>query len=449
MNEKFDAKLPSPYSDNWRQAERSDADDAPRLTSYEAPGGKPVIFVLESFSFSGGQSVDTAEYPFGGMWSNERLNEKPQALSIQGFIRGTEYIKSRNALVESLRIVTDDGASGFIDLPFWGRFPVVVIDYEVSEKTDEKGQCAVRIDFKRAGVPVESRAITLPNIEAKMNAATAALETAAIGDFEKKLKSNFDAGTLFKGFAKIKGVLQDALGRIQAAQTMLNNITAEINGISSLIAQAISAPGKLAKALFNSVASIVGGLMEIKNSFEAYLGGSSSGTESGSSGASGNATGNASAYPAPIHNNEKNVLMQFLSASSYMLDTPAATIPQKNTKEAMENLYRAVAFSAASQIITQLDMPYQKASGYWNLLEKLEESIDKETPELYEAITAVRICVSRALTEKELSSEKTRTFTMPVPLLVLAQYLGCDEDKLRELNRIADSFVVKGGVVYV
>jgi hypothetical protein len=327
--------------------------------------------------------------------------------------------------------------AGFIDLPFWGRFPVVVIDYEVSEKTDEKGQCAVRIDFKRAGVSVESRAITLPNTEAGMNDAAAGLETTAIADFETKLKGNFDANTLFKGFAKIKGVLLDALGRIQAAETMLNNITAEINGISSLIAQGISAPGKLAMALFNSSASIVGGLMEIKNSFETYLGGSSG------------STGSASAYPAPVHNNEKNVLVQFLSASGYTLDTPAATIPQQNTKEAVENLYRAVAFSTSCQIIAQMDVSYQKASGYWNLLEKLEESIGRETPELYEAITAVRVCVSRALREKELSAEKTRAFTMPVPLLVLAQYLGCDEDKLRELNRIADSFAVKGGVVYV
>jgi hypothetical protein len=36
-----------------------------------------------------------------------------------------------------------------------------------------------------------------------------------------------------------------------------------------------------------------------------------------------------------------------------------------------------------------------------------------------------------------------------MPLLYLALYLGCDEDTLRRLNRIADSFVVEGSVIYV
>jgi len=38
---------------------------------------------------------------------------------------------------------------------------------------------------------------------------------------------------------------------------------------------------------------------------------------------------------------------------------------------------------------------------------------------------------------------------MPLPLLYIAQYLGCDEAKLREINSIADSFVIKENIVYV
>jgi hypothetical protein len=48
-----------------------------------------------------------------------------------------------------------------------------------------------------------------------------------------------------------------------------------------------------------------------------------------------------------------------------------------------------------------------------------------------------------------LSNEMKRAVDAPLPLLYLAHYLGCDTARLRQLNRIADSFVVKGSVVYV
>jgi hypothetical protein len=427
----FDASLPAAYADNWHKAERTDTVGNPRLTSYQAPVGSPCVFILERFDFSGGQSVDTAEYPFGGLWSNEPLNEKPQVLHIQGFIHGPEYIKDRNTLINSLRVSTSDDTPGIIDLPFWGRFPVVVIEYKIAEKTDEKGQCSVSLDCKRAGIsPIarteaeeEARSTTTPK------AAAEALQEAAIATFEMKLED-----TLVQGFAGLKAALLTVLGRIQAAQTLLNTITNEINGISSLIAQGICAPGELARAFFNAIASIFGGLLEIKNSFDFY---------SVSRGGSG--------YPAPENNNEKKVLMQCLAARTYTLNTQDATVHQKNTKEAIEQCYRIGALTLASQILTQMGgtISYQKAQGYWNLLQQLQASIDQDNPVVYAAIEELRISVSQELSIMELSVEIHRTFMIPLPLLVMAQYLSCDEDKLRELNRVADSLVIKGEVVYV
>jgi len=43
----------------------------------------------------------------------------------------------------------------------------------------------------------------------------------------------------------------------------------------------------------------------------------------------------------------------------------------------------------------------------------------------------------------------TRHISVAAPLLYLAHYLGCDENKIRELNSVADSFVVEGAVIYV
>ncbi len=80
---------------------------------------------------------------------------------------------------------------------------------------------------------------------------------------------------------------------------------------------------------------------------------------------------------------------------------------------------------------------------------KLEASIDKSDPAVCAALESVRIYASCILSAKELSAEKRRYFNAPLPVLCLAQCLGCGEGKLRDLNRIADSFVVKGSVLYV
>lgn len=454
MSEPFDASLPPPYAGNWKQAERSSADDSPRLTSFQAPGGDAIVFILKSFEFSGGQSVDTAEYPFDGLWSNEALNEKPQSLTIEGFIRGPKYIQTRNALIEALRIKTDDETPGFIDFPFWGRFPIVVVDYKVSENTDEKGQSVVNLVFRRAGVSITEREIVLSNTTTAVAVETAAanLETAAITSFEKTIADRVNtnaaaapeinipdtnnANMLAQAFGKIKSTLLTALGRVRAAQTLLNNITGEINGISSLLAEGIRTPGELARSLFNASASIVGGLAEIKNSVESYA-------------PSGGSSSAGSPYPAPVSNNEKKVLMQFLSASGYTLDIIPLTVRQESAKRAIENLYRTCALGATCQIMARNDYSYQKTSGYWRLLRKLEDSIDKDDPAVYAAVEEMRIAVSRRLSVRELSAEQKRYFNMPLPLLYMAHYLGCGEAKLRELNSIADSFVIQGNVVYV
>ena len=131
------------------------SNDSPAKTSYQAPDGKPVNFVYERMQLSGGLSVDTAEYPFFGMWSSTALNEKTQGITVSGFLRGDEYIKTRDALVDALTHPTSDDEPGFISLPLWGRIPVVVVDWEVAEEAAELGQCKIDITFTRAGMPIE------------------------------------------------------------------------------------------------------------------------------------------------------------------------------------------------------------------------------------------------------------------------------------------------------
>ena len=467
-NAQFDASLPTPYKENWREAYRAGSSESPRTASYQAPGGEAIPFIQKGFRFSGGQSKDTAEYPFGGLWSNEYLNEKPQSLTVDGYLRGPAYISQRNKLIEALRIPTDDDNPGYIDLPFWGRFPVVVNDnYEISESSDEQGQCTVSISFTRAGVSITDRLDALDDALVQFEKSKFDLIIAAINDFVDKLSINrADIVPLLAGFGKIKKTLLNILGRIQGVQTILNGVTNEILGIENLINRGVRAPREFAQTLINAGNSIAAGIFEIKNSAALY-GWENGRTSKSNTGASASAAPslpspdkysgvlsnsvNASSAPSlPSPDNEKNVLIMFLSADAYTLSEEAATVSEEAALTAIENLYRITAFLISAQIIANMDsLTYKKAAGYWRLLEKLEESIDRENPVVYTAMQAVHNALSQALSGREISREMTRHFSAASPLLYLAYYLGCDEDKIRELNSVADSFVVEGAVIYV
>jgi prophage DNA circulation protein len=442
-NAQFDASLPTPYKENWREAYRADPSESPRLASYQAPGGEAIPFIQKGFNFTGGQSKDTAEYPFGGLWSNEYLNEKPQSLTVDGYLRGPAYIVQRNKLIEALRVPTDDDSPGYIDLPFWGRFPVVVNDnYEISETTDEQGQCAVSISFTRAGVSITDRLDALPPASALLENAMANLQAAAIDDFEAKLNGRTDIAALMAAFGEIKNTLLKTLGMVQGAQTLLNGITNEIMGITKLINRGVRAPREFAQALFNAGNSIAGGIFEIKNSVALY------GQESKRASGTGASASTAPSLPSP--DNERNVLIQFLSANAYTLPEETATVSQEATVSASENLFRIMAFLASVRIIEKIDsLTRNRAAGYWRLLENLEGSINRENHSVYAAIQNVHIALSRELSGREINREMTRRVSAAAPLLYLAYCLGCDEDKIRELNSIADSFVVEGAVIYV
>ncbi|MDR0455390.1 MAG: DNA circularization N-terminal domain-containing protein [Treponema sp.] len=442
-NAQFDASLPTPYKENWREAYRADSSESPRAASYQAPGGEAIPFIQKSFRFSGGQSKGTAEYPFGGLWSNEYLNEKPQSLTVDGYLRGPAYIAQRNKLIEALRIPTGDDNPGYIDLPFWGRFPVVVNDnYEVSETADEQGQRAVSITFTRAGVSITDR-LEAPPASVQLESAAADLQAAAVDDFEKKVNGRLDIKALLAAFGKIKGTLLGILGRIQGAQTILNGITNEILGIMNLINRGIRIPREFALALVNAGMSIAAGIFEIKNSIALY--GQKENRAS-------NTSASASSAPSlPPPDNERNVLITFLSDNTYTLsEEPAVTVNQEATIAAGENLFKITAFLVSARLIANMDsLTYKKAGGYWRLLEKLEESINRENPAVYTTIQNVHTALSRELSEREISREMTRRISIAAPLLYLAYCLGCDEDKIRELNSIADSFAVDRAVIYV
>ena len=221
----FDSSLPRPYSDSWREAYGQNA-DTPRLTSYQAPDGEPVVFAYDSISLDGGQNVDTAEYPYG-FWSNTQLGEKPHSIKVKGHLIGENYIAERTKLVSALQVATDDDNPGFIDLPLWGRFKVVVIAWNIDEEKANTGLSDISLEFMRAGYSDTQRFDAAAQGLARLNMeeAVSGLEVAAVSSFKATIEKSSDTNLLASGFGKITGTLAAIVGRVQGARSVMNGMT--------------------------------------------------------------------------------------------------------------------------------------------------------------------------------------------------------------------------------
>lgn len=441
----FDPSLPRTYSDSWREA-YGQGTDTPRLSSYQAPDGEPVVFVYDSISLGGGQNIDTVEYPFG-FWSNTKLGDKTHTIRIKGHVIGEDYIKQRSVLVAAFQVPTDDDTPGFLDLPLWGRFKVVVETWNVDEEKQKNGMSEISLELKRAGYSDTKRLDTaIANLNKQnVDSAVSNLKKVSVASFAKTIEKAKDTNMLASGFGNLTKALANIVGRIQGASSVMNSMVSKINSVTSLIAQGIRAPKELAQAFVSAVYGIVSGVLEIKNAADEtasyFMGSDDEDSDSGDS-----------VMEKFIQRNEKNVVMNFLTASNYELSDEAITEQQWNTKKAVENLYRMTAFGAVAQLFVKIDpdtQSFDKQSGLWTLFEFLEESIDKENPDVYAAVEETRIACAETLLTYSYDRELKRHIRQSMPLLPLALYLGCDAEKIRRLNEVADSFLIEGDVIYV
>ena len=441
----FDPSLPRTYSDSWREA-YGQGTDTPRLSSYQAPDGEPVVFAYDSISLGGGQNIDTVEYPFG-FWSNTKLGDKTHTIRIKGHVIGEDYIKQRSVLVAAFQVPTDDDTPGFLDLPLWGRFKVVVETWNVDEEKQKNGMSEISLELKRAGYSDTKRLDTAIANLSKQNvdSAVSNLKKVSVASFAKTIEKAKDTNMLASGFRNLTKALANIVGRIQGASSVMNSMVSKINSVTSLIAQGIRAPKELAQGFVSAVYGIVSGVLEIKNAADEtasyFMGSDDEDSDSGDS-----------VMEKFIQRNEKNVVMNFLTASNYELSDEAITEQQWNTKKAVENLYRMTAFGAVAQLFVKIDpdtQSFDKQSGLWTLFEFLEESIDKENPDVYAAVEETRIACAETLLTYSYDRELKRHIRQSMPLLPLALYLGCDAEKIRRLNEVADSFLIEGDVIYV
>ena len=329
-------------------------------------------------------------------------------------------------MVDALRVTTTDDEQGYITLPLWGRFPVIVIDWDIEETAKELGQCKINITFTRVGCPLAERWQDDNTIGKSVLEAAEDVKIAAANSYVSRLADSVDEKTLVKSFQLFRKKLFETVGRIQGGYRKLNELSNSVARISNLIAQGIRSPKTLALALFGIMGKIATSLAEIKNA------------------------GEETAAFFRIKNNEKNALFCFLPEHKYQLPVEAVTAKQIATKKETENLYKTAALYAAARILPTVPaQSYNKTANLFALYDRLERSVDLEDTDVYGAVTELRRALSKELAAKELSAELSITLNAGMPLLTLAHYLGAEETVLRHLNFIEDSFAVKGEIRYV
>ncbi|WP_020613100.1 hypothetical protein [Sediminispirochaeta bajacaliforniensis] len=434
MSDEFNISLPEPYSGNWRSALRNSngSEETPRRTSYQPPGGEPEAFNLVKTNVSGGQSNDISEYSAFGGWSNKPLNYLPQKIKISGRLLGTNYIQYRNKLAAAFSVETSDDEPAYLILPFWGRFAVNMDTWDISEETSAQGGCEITLAVDRVGQSAGARQEN--NTSGNLDDAIADLEDAAVARFESVLDDdNLSVSALETGFSAIKDKLLNIIGRLQLAQNTMNSLTNEALNIISLIEQGITAPGDFARALFSCITAITATLISDVSAVEDFF--SSDETTSSGNGDS-------------IY----NATLQFISAKSEtMNELSPSTFKESATKQAMVALYRHAAFVGAATTLPNVDtISADQIKALYSLFMDLEDSLNVDDPNIYKAVTESRIAVMEQLQEKETWNERSVQLQGGLPMLVVAQLLGCDYDKVEELNSdIDDQLMITGGIFYV
>lgn len=419
--------LPTPTATSWRESY-----DIKNLASYEAPNLKEINFILDNVKLTGGQSIDVSEYPFFGMWSNNSLNEKTHTITVSGFLRGENYIEKRNSLVHALRIETNDNEAGYLFLPLWGRFKVVVTGWSVDESINENGQCKIEINFNRAGERFnQNEYITSVQAEA------AQLKNIAISKLPKTLNTT----AFIKSLNKSVSNLSNIIGGIQGQVASINDMVRAVNTVTALISQGVKTPAILADAFSNIVESIVNGVIPIK---QAVYETKDSVVSLGRSTLSYfNIDNNYN-----LSRNEKKVILQFVNTKDInLIESEYIKSDEIQAAEETQNFVKLMSLYAIALLLSESTESKEKLKNYISLYEKLDNSINKNDPNIYAVCDNLKLSLLNNLTIKNIESEKKIKLNKAQTLLVIENYLS--SENIRELNLIEDSFNIKQEVIYV
>jgi prophage DNA circulation protein len=332
-----------------------------------------VPFACDQAQQTGGRRAVVHEFPFRDEPYSEDLGRKRRGFPIEAFVIGEDYFQARDALIEAL----ETAGSGELIHPYRGSQNVQVLDYTLTETTQEGRIARFQIQFAEAGQPAFPFAAT----DSKNGALEAAQDL-----FEKAQKVFEDKFSVFRqaGFV------------VTAAQEKVQKVADVIAGSDKGLARAnqdIAEFNFAARKLQTTIQSLVNAPNTLSSRIMQTLG----------------LLQGASDAPGEIFNTMKKVFSFGKDDKIQTVVTPSR-IRQNQNQAAVNSFTQQVYIGNAAQVA--MDIEYQSTEQALEVRDTLTDALDEQIEaadddDLYQSLYRLKTAVRKALPVEELDLART------------------------------------------
>lgn len=390
-----------------------------------------VPFLYGEVGTRGGRRGELHEFPGRDDPFAEDLGRKARSYQVRAFILGENYFEPRDALVD----VLEAGGNHVLTHPYRGDLVVKLIgEYTIKESDQEGGIAEFDFTLVEAGQSIPTLFISTGDkvrdlkLEA-LAAAAAKTKFSLLGAIGDVLKSVSD------GVGKAASALRKVNGKISGALGLVDNITAEIDGLEAEITTLLNTP----QALMTKVGALVDSIFGLVSDFI---------PETPASG---------------VRIEPVDLVATTLEATTQLFGftSEADTIPTPTEQRQLEHDAHAAieihvkAATVASGAATLAGLELRSADQAQTILVTLAEMLDEVLAadidgEVAESFATLKAATVQHFTEQARSLPQVTTLTPPTttPALVLAYELYGDPDLDDDLilrNKIRHPTFVQGG----
>ncbi len=223
---------------------------------YRQGSFRAVAFRTAEHELSGGRRAPIFEYPDRDDPSSEDLGRRARQYRLELFVGGGDYFAERDALIDAL----ETKGPGKLIHPFLGEQQVQVLDYSVSETTEEGGIARFSVLFSEAGVEVAQSQAADANAQAILSADAAIAKAPA--DFASRFSIaklpefvQNAASDVVGGIGDVTKLIAAGSGGLGDALASFNEAAGFLEDVSSLLGRPLDLGGSLA-GLTQSVISL-------------------------------------------------------------------------------------------------------------------------------------------------------------------------------------------------
>lgn len=357
------------------------------LDEYRQASYKGVEFYVPDHSFTGGKRAKVWEYPGKNKPYVQKLGNKAERFTINGYLVDDNYTPQRNDLIDAVRADTN----GKLVHPYYGEIIVDVLDWDFRESVREGAMVRFTLQC------VESGELTFPLTTIDNPTAVANKKRSAYDAMIEAFDAAYDIVSVPHSIAQNAiATVNKGLEAVEKAKTVVSAVSEFRRDIDTLKGKGIALAYD-AKALGNSVVESV----QFGTNF-------------------------TDDFPVTVENSREN----FENMTNLFLFTPEQITSEDpfSPPNMIAELYQMTAAVSATTLLTVMQYDSYEASIEFRdiALKKLDFFMEKVTDDLlYMELYSLRAQVIKDLEERAQNLPRLSVTVLPVslPALVLSQRL--------------------------